>query len=208
MGMDEILASGRLGLVDEAVRRAVARLLDENEALRSQIATMHARLDDLERLADQDTLTPLPNRRCFIREVGRVVKQVSRYGDSAAVMFVDVDALKAINDAHGHSAGDAALIHVAGFLQREVRATDLVARIGGDEFGLLLDHLDEAAADAKARALLAGIAGAPLVIEGKAIQIGLSLGVAMVKAGDSVDALIARADAQMYVAKSAQRSAR
>jgi PleD family two-component response regulator len=97
---------------------ALTRLRHENEQLRRQLAAIQPRIDELERLADMDTLTPLPNRRCFVREVNRVVARTERYGDPAAIMFVDVDGLKAINDRHGHGAGDAALNHVAALLRR------------------------------------------------------------------------------------------
>ncbi len=206
--MKDIDGDDRHGLVDAAVRNTVSRLLDENQALRTELATAQGRIGELERLADMDTLTPLPNRRCFVREVARVVARVARYGAPAAIVFVDVDALKAINDAHGHSAGDAALIHVAALLRRDVRAGDLVARIGGDEFGLLLDHVDAAGAAAKALALFAAADATPLIFAGERVPVGLSLGVAMIAADDSVDALLARADAQMYAAKAAQRSDR
>ncbi len=194
--------------MDSDARVAMARLLAENEGLRVALDEMRARVGDLERLADSDTLTPLPNRRFFVREVERVTRHVARYDTPAAVMFVDVNALKAINDAHGHQAGDKALVHVAGILKREVRATDVVARIGGDEFGLLLDHLDECAAVAKAQSLLEVLAAEPLQLRTGEVPVGLSIGVTMIAADDSVETILARADGQMYAAKAAQRSAR
>ena len=193
---------------DSKSRVAMAQLLAENEGLRAALDGMRARVEVLERLADSDTLTPLPNRRVFVREVERVSRQVARYETPAAVMFVDVNALKAINDAHGHQAGDAALIHVAAILMRELRATDVVARIGGDEFGLLLDHLDEDAAAAKAASLVAVLAGEPLDLGARRLAVGLSIGLTMIRKEDSVDAILARADADMYAAKAAQRSLR
>lgn len=193
--------------MDDA-RASFARLLEENERLRGQVDAMRERLDELERLADSDTLTPLPNRRAFLREVERVAAHVSRYGTPAAVMFVDVDGLKAINDAHGHHAGDAALLHVAKVLRREVRATDVVARIGGDEFGLLLDHLDEDAAEAKTRNLIEALAAEPLDLGSARVPVRLSLGLAMIAGGEDSNAIIARADARMYAAKLLQRSER
>ncbi len=189
-------------------RAAMVQLLAENEGLRAALDGMRTRVEELERLADSDTLTPLPNRRVFVREVARVSRQVARYGTPAAVMFVDVNALKAINDAHGHQAGDAALIHVAAILMRELRATDVVARIGGDEFGLLLDHLDEDAAAAKAASLVTVLAGEPLDLGARQLGVGLSIGLTMIRKEDSVDAILARADADMYAAKAAQRSLR
>ena len=193
---------------DSQSRAAMAQLLAENEGLRASLDEMRARVAELERLADTDTLTPLPNRRVFVREVERVARQVARYGTPAAVMFVDVNALKAINDAHGHQAGDAALIHVAAILKRELRATDVVARIGGDEFGLLLDHLDEDAAAAKALSLVAVLTGEPLDLGARRLAVGLSIGLTMIRKDEGVDAVLARADADMYAAKAAQRSFR
>lgn len=193
---------------DSKARAAMAQLLAENEGLRAALDEMRGRVEELERLADTDTLTPLPNRRVFVREVDRVSRHVARYGTPAAVMFVDVNALKAINDAHGHQAGDAALIHVAAILKRELRATDVVARIGGDEFGLLLDHLDEDAAAAKAASLVAVLAGEPLDVGARQLAVGLSVGLTMIRPDDSVDSILARADADMYAAKAAQRSLR
>ena len=183
-----------------------ARLADV-ERLAVELAAARARIAELERLADSDTLTPLPNRRAFVREVGRAVQAVARHGTSAAVAYIDVDGLKAINDRWGHGTGDAALCHVATRLRASVRGTDLVARIGGDEFGLVLDRLDERAAAAKAASLVAAVAASPLDIGGATLHIGLSLGLALIAAGDTLDTVLARADARMYAAK-AQRSDR
>ena len=114
------------------VRDVIHQQLDENQLLSSALAKMRERIEELERLVDSDTLTPLPNRRRFVREVERVALHGRRYGPSSSwVMFVDVDGLKQINDTHGHIAGGAALIHVANIRQALVRTTDVVARIGG-----------------------------------------------------------------------------
>ncbi len=206
--MRDVPQDNLLGLVDQAVRDTVARLLDENEALRQALASERSRVAELERLADLDTLTPLPNRRAFLREVGRAIARATRYGATAAVMYVDVDSLKSVNDRHGHGAGDAMLNHVAAVLQRGVRGGDLVARIGGDEFALLVESVDPGAAAAKAAALLAAVGSTPLDWREHAVSVTISIGVAMIVAGDSVDDLLARADADMYRAKAGQRSDR
>jgi diguanylate cyclase (GGDEF)-like protein len=197
--MSEALSTSNLGLVDEVVRDTIARLLDENDVLKARIA-------ELERLADTDQLTPLPNRRAFVREAERAIARVARYGTPVALMYVDVDNLKAINDAHGHAAGDAALNHLAGLLRAELRAGDFVARIGGDEFALLVEPVDAAAADAKARALRDGAADSEFAWQRATVSLGISIGVTMIDAGDSVEGLIARADDRMYAAKNGQRS--
>ena len=190
------------------VRALIVQQIDENELLAAALADMRSRVDELERLVDSDTLTPLPNRRRFLRELDRIVQQGRRYKTPAFVMFVDLDGLKAINDAYGHLAGDAALIHVAEILATMLRTTDVVARIGGDEFGLLLEHLDEAAARDKAAKLVEAIATSPLEIGGRPIALSVSIGIAKVGPDDDSDAVLARADAAMYAAKPQGRSER
>lgn len=185
---------------DEAVRR----LTEENEGLKATLADLRGRLEELERLADTDTLLPLPNRRAFLRELERVIHQTARYGGPSAVLFVDLNGLKAINDCHGHQAGDAALLHLARILKASLRAADMVARIGGDEFGLILDRLDEEQARAKADALVKAMAAAPLDLGRATIPVNVTAGLAMVVPGDVVETVLARADAAMY----AQRSER
>lgn len=190
------------------VRSALVQQIDEIELLSAALADMRARVDELERLVDSDTLTPLPNRRRFLRELGRVVQQRRRYDSAAFVLFVDLNGLKEINDAHGHLAGDAALIHVAEILSRMVRTTDIVARIGGDEFGLLLEHLDEAAAVEKAARLASAIAAEPLQVGPRALGLSVAIGIAEVRREDDMHAVLARADAAMYAQKDQARSER
>ncbi|MDB5715781.1 MAG: hypothetical protein JWO15_3178 [Sphingomonadales bacterium] len=189
------------------MQETIGRLTAENLALRSELAALRVRLDEVQRLADMDTLTPLPNRRCFVREVARAVTQVSRYAEVATIVFIDVDGLKKINDQHGHLTGDAALIHVGTLLRQEVRAGDIVARIGGDEFGLLLHHLDEKSATGKALALMAAFQSNPLELRDGSLTIGLSMGVAAVRADDNIATVLARADRRMYAAKASRRGA-
>jgi diguanylate cyclase (GGDEF)-like protein len=168
---------------------------------------MRDRIEELERLVDSDTLTPLPNRRRFVREVERVVHHGRRYGaDSSWVMFVDLDGLKQINDSYGHLSGDAALIHVATILQSMVRTTDIVARIGGDEFGLLLEHIDAEAASDKAQRLIEAVADQPMILSGKLARLSVSIGLAQLSADDDAETLIARADREMYARRAELRS--
>lgn len=189
---------------DDSVHVHISRLRSENEVLVSELRALRLQVAELERLADSDTLTPLLNRRAFLREVERGIARVARHGTPVAVMIADLDGLKTINDSAGHQAGDAALIHVGYALKGLVRATDIVARIGGDEFGLVLEDLHADEAEAKAQVLAAGIAAeAP---DGRPVSI--SIGHSMVTPGDTIDSIIARADAAMYVRKRTQRSER
>jgi diguanylate cyclase (GGDEF)-like protein len=180
----------------------IGDLADENALLRASLAEMRERLGELEQLADSDTLTPLPNRRRFLRELERVVGQANRHGTPAAVLYVDLDSLKSINDAYGHFAGDAALIHVAKLLGGLIRSTDIAARIGGDEFALILDHLDHNSAIETADRIARCIADNPLDIGGTELKLEASIGTATIIAGDTVDDVMQRADRNMYIAKS------
>ena len=177
-------------------------LVDENALLRAALAEMRERMGELEQIADTDTLTPLANRRRFLRELERVVSQANRHGTPAAVLYIDLDSLKLINDRHGHLAGDAALIHVARLLQSLIRTTDVVARIGGDEFGLILDHLDHNSAIETSERIGRCIASSPLEVGGAEVSLKVSIGVATILAGDTVEDVIQRADRNMYRAKS------
>jgi hypothetical protein len=107
-------------------------LIEENERLHAALSEMRGRIAELEQLADTDTLTPLPNRRAFMRRLEAVVQYAARHNTPAAVLYIDLDGLKRINDDHGHHVGDAVLLHLARLLTESLRATDMVARIGGD----------------------------------------------------------------------------
>src|SRR5437660_9578831 len=124
----------------EAPQRASAamRLVAEVERLELELAAARARMAELEARAEIDPLTDVLNRRGFQRELKRSLAYVKRYGPSAALLYLDLDAFKAINDRHGHAAGDAVLKAVAMVINRHVRASDVVARLGGDEFAVLL----------------------------------------------------------------------
>src|SRR5207248_2997139 len=120
--------------------------LAEISRLRGMVARLEQRIAELDRLAHNDPLVPLPNRRGFVRELERLLARIARYDEPCAMLFVDLDDLKQLNDRHGHCAGDAALIHVAQLLVEGVRQSDTVARIGGDEYAILLERADAAEA--------------------------------------------------------------
>ncbi len=143
---------------------AMARELAE---LRAQVQALSERLAEAERRADIDVLTPLLNRRAFMREVQRAIAVARRHDIPASVIFFDLDGFKAVNDRYGHAAGDAALVAVAERLQAEVRESDVVGRLGGDEFAVLLLHADREAATQKAEALRACVMQTPVAFEGR-----------------------------------------
>ena len=176
-------------------------LMAEVERLRAEIEQLEQRVAQLDQLAHQDPLIDLPNRRGFMRQLERLISRVERYGEPAAMLFVDIDGLKGINDGHGHKAGDQALLHVAELLVGGLRKCDCVARIGGDEFGILLEQSDEASAHETATRIAERIAGESFDYEGTPLPVSVAIGVGMIASGDDPQAVMARADAAMYRVK-------
>jgi diguanylate cyclase (GGDEF)-like protein len=173
----------------------------------AQLVEVGSTVDRLRAEADRDYLTGLANRRRFRAALGRELERWRRYRASCALLLADIDHLKKINDAHGHSAGDAAIRHVAAVLREHSRDNDTAARLGGEEFALLLAGADEASAEASAVAaaerLRLSVSAAPPEGIG---TITISVGVAACPAqADSERALYAAADAALYRAKSAGR---
>ena len=160
----------------------------------------------LRHLADHDQLTGLFNRRRFDEELKRELARAGRYHSRGAVLSVDIDNFKSINDSAGHAAGDAVLSEAAGVLERRFRASDIVARIGGDEFAVLLPSVDVDEARAAAEDLLASIHGSKAVFGGKPLRITASIGVAAFESDDATAGeLLTGADLAMYAAKAQGR---
>lgn len=178
-------------------------LREENARLLAKIALLEERVEQLDELAHQDPLIELPNRRGFMRELDAVVARVRRYGNSAALLFVDLDGLKMINDSFGHQAGDEALIQVSRLLVGGVRRSDCVARIGGDEFAIILDHTDEEHAHETAARLVQQVGECEFAHDGDALPLSIAIGVGMISESDEPEAVMARADREMYKRKSA-----
>ena len=181
----------------------VDRLVEEISCLRGQVAQLQERVEQLDHLAHQDSLIDLPNRRGFLRELERLIARVSRYDAKGAMLFVDVDGLKAINDSFGHRAGDEALIEVAELLASGVRKSDVVARIGGDEFGILLENADEQSAHETASRLIDLIAACEFLHDGNELPLSVAIGVGLIHASDTAETVMARADQEMYRRKAA-----
>ena len=171
------------------------------DILEQEIVALKEHLAEMKQHAYLDALTGLSNRRLFVESLEDRVARCRRYGDNCAVLFLDVDKLKAVNDEHGHAAGDALLVRLAKILKTHTRTTDVVARIGGDEFGLLLDHLNADQVVGKIDFLLEHFGTEQLVHDGKLLPFGASIGYCFVGPQDTTEGLLSRADAAMYRAK-------
>lgn len=185
-----------------------ARALNAEIArLRAEVMELRAQVDRLDALAHQDVLIPLPNRRSFRRELDRLIARVQRYRVKSAVLYVDVDDLKAINDSFGHRVGDEALLCVSQRLSDSLRRSDFVARIGGDEFGILLENADAGEARETADRLDRAVADCVFEQDGRRISLGISIGIGIIEPGDNADEVLSRADSEMYRDKSAAAAA-
>ena len=175
---------------------------DAMHRLELQQDVMRAQQDELERLARIDPLTELLNRRSFFAEAERELAWVRRSGQPAAMILFDLDRFKTVNDTWGHAAGDAALVALAGVLRAEGRENDVVGRLGGEEFALVVRGADLVAGCRAAERLRAGIADLQVHHGGATFSITASFGVAQMSATDErPDAAVRRADMAMYVAK-------
>lgn len=171
-----------------------------------QLAVAYQQLanhEELTRLSSTDTLTGLKNRRMFFSEVGKRLAQGAVAGTGGALVYVDLDNFKIVNDVKGHQAGDEALKAVARLLADATRGEDVVARLGGDEFALWLDKVDQAAATRLAERLLVSAKLLSDYSGDPAKPLGFSIGMATfdAKSGEDMDSLVARGDEAMYVSK-------
>jgi diguanylate cyclase (GGDEF)-like protein/PAS domain S-box-containing protein len=160
--------------------------------------------DRLQHLADHDALTGLYNRRRFTEELEQALKQARRFAEYGAVLFLDLDGFKFVNDSFGHAAGDEMIIRVARLLRATVRETDTLARVGGDEFAVLLPRCDGDAARVVAEKLLAAVRRHGVAIsENRQAQISTSIGIAEFDGKDDLtaDEIVVEADVAMYDAK-------
>jgi len=185
------------------VRGAIVALMEEVARLREELKATKHRTTHLEELADTDTLVPLINRRAFVRELSRMMSYAQRYGTPHALVYFDLNGMKAINDTHGHAAGDAALKHVADILTEQTRESDVVGRLGGDEFGVLLAQADDATAHEKADTLAETIGTRALDWKGIKIALSVAYGVHSIQSGQDADDALHAADRAMYAHKSA-----
>ena len=186
------------------VMEALQTLMTEIDDLRSEVAMLKLRLNEAQIQADMDVLTPVLNRRAFLREMKRVSAFAQRYGSPASVVFFDLDDFKAVNDRFGHAAGDEALKAVAKRLLSNVRESDVVGRMGGDEFAVLLAQADKETALAKAQTLADAIRDTPVQFGEWSAPLHVSYGVREIEPGADAEEALAEADAAMFVRKRKQ----
>jgi diguanylate cyclase (GGDEF)-like protein len=183
------------------VQTAITGLMEEVNRLRRELATAKERLAEIEHDANHDPLVPVLNRRAFVREMSRLLSFTERYNMPASVVYFDLNDFKNLNDNFGHAAGDTALLHVGALLSANVRESDLVGRLGGDEFGVILANANEDVALKKAESLVQLINSSPITMDGKSVPLSVAYGIYQFKGGEDARAAIANADQAMFVRK-------
>src|SRR3954449_1706003 len=206
--VDGVVAALRAGAVDVwtadgAAPELIARV---RVAYRSRqlLDLALRRYSHLEDLAYRDELTELPNRRGVSRQIDVLMSRARRHGHQLALLLIDADRFKAVNDEHGHAVGDVVLRELAARLRERVRREDVVGRWGGEEFVVALPETTDDGAAAVAESLRAAIAGTPVAADGAALDMTVSIGVAA-WTGEELEELVARADVALYEAKAAGR---
>jgi len=176
--------------------------------VRPFVTAHHNAIDQIEHLACLDPLTKLANRRLINQHLEKVLSGCMRHSRYGAVMVMDLDGFKPINDVHGHEAGDAILVEIARRLETVIRKDDIVGRLGGDEFIVILSDLGHRQDTAQARSELVAerlieATDKPHVFDGKALKVSASIGIRFLdlRPDTSVDTLISSADLAMYQAK-------
>jgi diguanylate cyclase (GGDEF)-like protein len=177
----------------------------EIRRLKMQLTRVNARIEALQAAAETDFLLGIPNRRGFERQLGRTISYIQRYQASGALIVIDVDRLKPINDNFGHAAGDEVLKAIVAMLSRQIRTSDVIGRLGGDEFALLLWNLSETDAHAKAAAFEEDIDRLSFTFEGHTVATGVSAGVAILGPHSDGARALADADRAMYLRKAQRR---
>ncbi len=182
------------------------RLEALNRELQGEKEQLEKATHQISYLANHDSLTGLPNRRLLFELLRKSFEIARRSGTKVGILFVDLDDFKPINDRFGHLAGDQALVEISGRLRSALRASDTVARVGGDEFVAVLNDVHgKADVESAARKVLE-ICGAPMEFQGVPCQVGASMGIALFPDdGDSLEGLLQRADSAMYTIKHASK---
>jgi diguanylate cyclase (GGDEF)-like protein len=190
--------AGGTAAADDQLMAAIAQLKSAARATERKLADQKTRITHLEQISTTDELTGILNRRGFEEEFRRVLARARRQGEEGVLVYVDLDGFKPVNDRFGHAAGDEVLRRVAGILVESVRGSDSVARIGGDEFCVLLVKTSRQDGCERAETLNRALNSATVRWNERRIAVRASFGLQAFSARDNAKELLNSADAAMY----------
>lgn len=203
-GRDAPAGAGPASL--QSARLRIQSLARDNARLREEIARLCDVVEEVSRLAHRDPLTGLPNRALLLDRLAQAMARADRDGRRAAVLLLDLDRFKEVNDRLGHACGDRVLQGVAARFTEAIRDSDTVARFGGDEFVVVLSDVEGTQAVDRVCSALRGCLARPMAVDGHEVAIGASVGIALYPDdGRTAAALLERADARMYRDKAVSR---
>lgn len=194
-----------LGISDKemtpAVNLAVSALLEKLDDLTRELVQTKENLTEIEQLVDVDCVALIPNRRAFMRRLGWAINMHERYGHPSTILYFDVNDFKEINDLHGHAAGDAAIRHIAELVSGAMRESDFLARIGGDEFAVIMYYASEESALRRGEKIVEKLHATPFSVEEKTLHVNVAYGCHAIAHGETAETALAAADKSMYADK-------
>jgi diguanylate cyclase (GGDEF)-like protein len=211
----DLHVTGELQEVQHELLRQIAAVIESNHRLEDDLVCTRYRLEEQARELDRtreeartDTLSGTANRKSFDEALQFLVASFNREGTPFALVLADVDHFKWINDTHGHPAGDRVVEGVGEFLNECIREGDIAARYGGDEFTLLLPHVDREAAARIADRIRVGVErrNFDIGVRGERVSVTFSMGLAAVRQGDTFESVLQRADKALYRSKQSGRN--
>lgn len=187
-------------MTDE-VHLAISALMEKLDDTTRELSHTKETLAEMERLVDVDCVVPIANRRAFMRRLTWAINMHERYGHPTSILYFDVNHFKTINDKYGHAAGDIAIRHVSQLLSTAARESDFVARIGGDEFAIIMYYANEEGARKRGAKIVEKLAESPFVFGGRSLTVTAAYGCYSIQSGDDAEAALSAADMAMYVDK-------
>ncbi len=184
-----------------AVSLAVSALLEKLDDVNRELSRTKESLAEIERLVDVDCVAPIPNRRAFMRRLSWAITMHERYGHPSTILYFDINDFKSINDKYGHAAGDIAIRHVSQMLSTTMRESDFLARIGGDEFAVIMYYANDEAAKMRGAKIAEKLHDTPFNFNGKQLNVTAAYGYYSIRHGDDAESALAAADMSMYVDK-------
>lgn len=189
----------------QAVVLAVSALLEKLDDTTHELTSVHEHLTEMQQLVDVDCLAPIPNRRAFMRRLKWAISMRDRYEHPSSILYFDLNRFKEINDTHGHAAGDQVIQYVSEIFKKMLRETDFVARIGGDEFAIIMYYAEEADARKRAQTISEEVKNSAFTFNGAMVPLSTSYGVYTLQKGEDPETALSNADIAMYVDKRRHR---